>query len=306
MRIQFMIRAMALALTLVLLPIFTLSEEETLYVENRWDFVDGSLDVSQGIPEDAVGVLARIRETGELRVATEPYFPPQEFIDPVLDGQERFVGADMELARRIAGRMGVVLVIVPMEFTHVLTAVAEGECDLAISALSYTPGRASLVELSKGYFFSESGLDTVLLVRAEDAESITDISDLNGRDIAAQSGSLQETLLAEGVTDYRQFRRPASIQAVYSAMQEGLADAAAVDMETARAYIQNNPDCGLALVTDVSFQLEEQFRGDRVAAKKGELQLMYCVNGVIDEVTDSGLYRQWYDESSDYAASLGL
>ena len=61
--------------------------EDTVYVENEWGFVDQSLDISKGIPDDASGVLDRIRRTGVLRVATEPYFAPQEFIhDPfVLD-----------------------------------------------------------------------------------------------------------------------------------------------------------------------------------------------------------------------------
>ena len=82
---------------------------ETVYNVNEWNYVDSSMDVSGGIPEDASGVLARIRERGVLRVATEPYYPPQEFIDPGFDGQDKYRGADMELARLIAERMGVEL-----------------------------------------------------------------------------------------------------------------------------------------------------------------------------------------------------
>ena len=55
---------------------------EPRYVENEWNYVDQSMDVSHGIPEEAYGRLALIRETGKLRVATEPYFVPAEFIDP--------------------------------------------------------------------------------------------------------------------------------------------------------------------------------------------------------------------------------
>ena len=89
---------------------------EEAFVENEWNYVDRSMDVSRGIPENATGVLERIRRTGVLRVATEPYFPPQEFIDPDRTGQQQYAGADMELARLIAERMGVELQIVPMEF----------------------------------------------------------------------------------------------------------------------------------------------------------------------------------------------
>ena len=283
------------------------AEEETSpYVENAWNYVDGSIDVSQGIPEDAEGVLADIRDAGVVRVATEPYYPPQEFIDPGRTGQERFVGADMELARYIAGRMGVELVIVPMSFTEVLHAVREGTCDLAISALSYTPGRASDVELSKGYNYPEQNEGSGLMIRIGDADVIRGVSDLAGRNIVAQSGSLQELLMAENVADYREFRRLALMQDVYQAVESGSADAAMVDVEPALSYLENNPDCGLMLVPDVRFKQKAEYDGDRVAGRKGELQLMYFINGVIDELLATGQYRAWFLEYAALAAELDM
>ena len=81
----------AFFLAMILLLGFSAAEEQA-FVENEWNFVDGSMDVSHGIPETANGVLARIRERGVLRVATEMYFAPQEFIDPDLEGQDAYVG----------------------------------------------------------------------------------------------------------------------------------------------------------------------------------------------------------------------
>ena len=52
--------------------------------------------------------------------------------------------------------------------------------------------------------------------------------------------------------------------------------------------------------------LEEQFDGDRIAAKKGEGALIAFVNGVIDEVLASGQYRAWFEEYSIRADELGL
>lgn len=282
------------------------SEDEAVYTENAWDYVDGSMDTTHGIPDDAEGALARIRERGVLRVATEPYWAPQEFIDPNKDGQESYVGADMEMARLIAERMGVALEIMPMDFSVVLDAVASGEADLAISALSYTPGRAATVTLSKGYYFSEGSGGSGLLIREQNIGAIQSMQDLDGRDIVAQSGSLQEMLMAEHVYNYREFRRLATIESVYQAVVLGRADAAAVDIGNARRYIDDNPDYGLALVEGVRFTMDEQFQGDRVAAKKGEYQLMYFVNGVIDELLASGQYQAWFDEYGAYAEALGM
>ena len=281
-------------------------EVDTRYMENAWNFVEESMDASKGIPSDAQGVLADIREAGVLRVATEPYFPPQEFIDPNLTGQESYIGADMELARLIARRMGVELSIVPMDFSEVLTAVAEGQCDLAISGLSYTPGRAAQMTLSKGYNYAGSRAGSTLMIRAADSGRITGVDSLAGRNIAAQSGSLQEALMYENVFRYREFRRLSSVQMVYQALMDGSVDAAMVDKESGMAYIEGNPRCGLMLVPGVIFTQEEQFDGDRIAAKKGEGALIAFVNGVIDEVLASGQYRAWFEEYSIRADELGL
>ena len=280
--------------------------KEAVYRENEWNYVDGWMDVSQGIPEDALGRLGRIREKGVLTVATEPDYAPQEFVDPSLKGQDMYVGADMELARLIAERMGVELEIVPMEFTKVLSAVTAGTCDLAISGLAYTPGRAASMTMSMGYHYSKEQAGTGILIREEDKDDIKGIEDLKDRDIAAQSGSLQEMHMAENVLNYRQFYRLSSMQEVYDFLEDGRADAALADVETAQMYIESNPECGLMLVDDVTFTLDEQLQGDRVAAPKDELQLVYFVNGVIREVLENGQYEKWFEEYTLLASELGL
>ena len=292
-----------LCLSLLIMPGLA---EETVFVENEWGFVDQSIDISHGIPEDASGVLDRIRRNGVLRVATEPYFAPQEFIDPEKEGQNQFVGADMKLAALIADRMGVRLEVIPMDFTDVLPALAEDKCDLTVSAIAFTPGRAGAYTLSKGYYFTESEASTTMMIREADKESITSLEDLSKKILAAQSTSLQESLAIRHVNQYAEFRRLSSVQDVYDAIKNGTADAGFVDMETAQNYIKNNPGSGLMLVSSVQFALEEQDLGDRICAKKGELQLICFVNGVIDEVIADGSYDRWIEEAQKRAAELGL
>ena len=205
---------------LAILPMGAVAEA-LQYRENEWNYVDGSMDVSNGVPETATGRLARIRGLGKLTVATSPYYPPQEFIDESKSGMDRFAGADMELARLIAERMGVELEIVPMDFTEVLSSVAGGAYDLGISALSFTSGRAAVLEMSKGYYYSGEQASSGLIVREADADCIRSVDDLAQRDIVAQSGSLQESQTAENVLFYKEFRRLSTMQEVYGAVQEG-------------------------------------------------------------------------------------
>lgn len=281
-------------------------ETEEQYIKNEWNFVDGSMDVSQGIPDNASGVLANIRDARTLRVATDPYFPPQEFIDPAKVGQNRFAGSDIKLAQLIADRMGVTLEIIPMDFTEVLPSLNDNICDLAISALAFVPARASAYELSKGYYFSEDNAGSGILIRAEDSERLKSIEDFSDKVIAAERSSLQESLMAENFPKYKEFIRFGSLQEAYTALKKGKVDAVMVDSETAQNYIEKDPEKGLMLIPDISFTLEEQFKGDRIAAKKGQIQLIYFVNGVIDEVVESGQYMEWYREADALAKSLGL
>lgn len=298
--------SLAAAVALFFSAVYAPAVSESYYMENEWNYVDGSMDISDGIPDNATGVLERIKRKGVLRVATEPYYAPLEFIDPYLSGQRQYAGADMELARRIAERMGVELEIVPMEFTQVLVALTENQCDLTISAVAFTPGRASHYAMSKGYYFSESTATAAFIIRREDAEKINSEEDLADKTIIAQGNSLQEALVVNHVHNYLQFRRSSSLQGVYEAVQKGRADAGVVDMETAQNYIRNNPDSGLMLAENLCYNLEKEYMGCRVVGKKGELQLMYFVNGVIDEVLADGSYQKWLDEAQARASELGL
>jgi len=290
----------------VLCLLMSVAEAEKVYIENEWGFVEESMDISGGIPEKATGRLALIRDKGVLRVATEPYFPPQEFIDASREGQDQYIGSDMELARRIAQKMGVRLQILPMEFTRVLPAVAEGEADLAISGLCFTPGRAATAEMSIGYNFAGEEAGSALLIRTEDLESIPSLEALEGRNLVAQRGSLQETLLAEKVTGYHQYLRVPSVMEVYEAIADGRADASLVDIASARAYLREHEEARLTLVEEVVFRQEAQYEGDRVAARKGETQLIAFVNGVIEELLRDGQYQKWFEEYTEVAARLGL
>ena len=272
------------------------------YVENEWNYVDGAIDTTHGIPQNATGVMDRIRRKGVLRVATEPYFAPFEFIDPET---VKIVGSDIELARLIAERMGVELEIVPLEFTQVLPALTENQCDLTISAIAFTPSRAAAYALSKGYYFPESTASTAFVIREEDFGTITSLEALADKSLVAQSNSLQEALASKHIYNYKEFRRLSSVRAVYEAVRKGKADAGVVDMETASNYIRNNKDAGLVLADGLYFALEEEYLGHRVAAKKGELQLIYFVNGVINEVLENGTYQKWAEEAQQRADELG-
>ena len=138
--------------------------------------------------------LDEIINRGYITIATEPYFAPNEFIDSTKDGDEKYVGSDIELAKYIAEQLGVECRIVPLEFTAVLSSVTEGKYDLAISALAYSPSRAEAMNMSKGYYFDKDTEGYGMLVRIEDTDKYTNAKSMEDAVIVVQSGSVQEAL----------------------------------------------------------------------------------------------------------------
>lgn len=239
-------------------------------------------------------------------MVTEPYFAPNEFIDPTKSGSEQYVGSDIELAKYIADKLGVELKIIPLEFSAVLSSITEGKYDLAISALAYTPARAEAMIMSKGYYFSEDSPGYGLLIRKENKAEIKNAEDLAEKTVVAQSGSLQELFVNEQIPKYKEFKRVSSTTDGILMVEENKADSCVVAKSMAQLYIDANSECGLTIVEDFEFEIDESLGGTRIGVTLGEDELADRINEIIDEVVNSGQYEQWYKEYTEYAKSLGL
>ena len=267
-------------------------------------------DESSAAKDNSSGVsgnrLDDILARGYIEVATEPYFAPFEFIDPTKSEDERYVGADIELARCIADKLGVECRIVPLDFTAVLASVTEGKYDMAISALSYTPARNEALELSKGYYYGTEEIQYGLLVRTDDLDKIKSANDLGDKTIVVQSGSLQEMFAQEQVPAYKELKRVSATTDGFLMVQEEKADACITAVTTAQLYLDANPNCGMSIVPNFAFTVDEATQGTRIGLPKGETKLLDRVNSIIDEVTEQGLFVEWYNEYADYAKGLGV
>lgn len=250
--------------------------------------------------------LDAIKERGYLEVVMEPYFAPYEFIDPSKEGQEQYVGSDVEFAKYIADKFGVELRIVPLEFGAVLSSITEGKYDLAISALAYTPSRAEAMNMSKGYYFSKDNPGYGLLIRKEDAAEIKGPEDIKDKVIVAQSGSLQELFVNEQVPEYKEFKRVSATTDGFLMVEENKADVCTVTIAMAQLYIDANPNAGLMVVENFEFEIDESVDGTRIGIPLGEDELTEEINKIVDEVVSTGIFEEWYMEYTKYAKKLGL
>ncbi|WP_334095408.1 transporter substrate-binding domain-containing protein [Helicobacter typhlonius] len=92
----------------------------------------------------------------ELVVATAANFTPFEYVK----GQE-FKGIDMDLARVIAQKLDKKLVIKDMEFDSVVTSLAGGNADIALSGLTINDTREKVIDFSNTYFNASQMLITL-------------------------------------------------------------------------------------------------------------------------------------------------
>ena len=246
--------------------------------------------------------LAQIKERGYIEVATEPYFAPYEFIDPNKTGDDRFVGMDMEIAKVIAEKLGVELRIIPLDFSPLLAAIADGKYDIAISAIAYNPTRAEAMNLSNVYLASDTGYG--FLCRAEDKDKYTSIDSVKDAVIITQSGSVQEALYKSDVKECKEFKLVTNMTDGYLAVAEGKADVCICSIASADLYAEAN---GGLTTTSFRFDIDPNMNGEVIAAPpEGTDTLIAEINKIVADLNAEGKIEAWFDEYADYAAKLGI
>ncbi len=130
--------------------------------------------------------LSRIVSSGTLRVGMSGSQPPLNFKGK--DGAMQ--GLEVDLARSLAGLMGVELQIVETPFSELLGALAAGKVDVVSSGMTATPERSQRTAFIGPYFLSGKSI----LTRSTSLAAVGTASDLDqaGLTFAALEGSTSE------------------------------------------------------------------------------------------------------------------
>src|SRR5258705_4163366 len=95
----------------------------------------------------------------------------------------------MDLLRAIAENDKLDFTVKDLPFEGILGSLAAGDCDVVGSALTITPERAKQVAFSDPYFDA----DQSLLVKADQAGTLSSLDKLAGKTIGVQSSTTGET-----------------------------------------------------------------------------------------------------------------
>lgn len=100
--------------------------------------------------------LARICGAGEIRVSTDPEYPPQSFLD---DAGE-YVGFDIDVSREIAERLGVEVRFEAPSFRAVVSGSWSDRWDMSVGSVTITPERQDVLDFTQTYYFTPAQLAT--------------------------------------------------------------------------------------------------------------------------------------------------
>ena len=198
--------------------------------------------------------IQRIRDRGRLIVAqyngTRPgfFFFDKEgrFPDAVAwhGSDAPVIGVDVELATRLAERLGVALELRReyLSFTGVCEAVARHEADIGFSKLTITPERGLLVRFSKPYVTLRVGL---LINRLMEANSGTiddpkRLCNQPGRRIAVERGTAFVTIVRQFFPKAELLELP-DLEATYAAVARGDAIALVNDEWNIGTMLRRDP-----------------------------------------------------------------
>lgn len=236
-------------------------------------------------------LLEKIKAEGKLVVATSPDYAPYEFLD--LEGKP--VGADISLVTYIAEQLGVTLVLEAMDFDTVLAAVAASKVDLCVAGMVPKEERKSVMDFTDVYY--NDGNQGIIILKSN-ADQLKTLEDFKGKLVAAQNGTLQQTLVSEQLpwaTMEPINKIPDAIMMVMTGKVAGLALASVVSDQ----YVANYEDL---TVCETPFVYD--YLGVAMATPKDSPELVAALNTIIKVVIEQGLYKKWMGEAIELSNSM--
>lgn len=233
-------------------------------------------------PTTAVDAVTTV-ETGKLHMATNAAFPPYEMIKD--DGT--YEGIDVEIATKIAEKLGLELAVDDMDFGSVITSVQTGKSDIAMAGMTVTDERKKNIDFTDSYATGKQ----VIIVK--EGSAIKTADDLNGKMIGTQEGTTGYLYCSASVEDggYGEENVTAYTNGATAvqALVTGKVDCVVIDNEPAQKYVAANP--GLVIL-ETPFVTEDY----AIGVSKDNTALTAAVNAALKELISDGTVKSIVDK----------
>lgn len=223
-------------------------------------------------------------EDGKLHMATNAAFPPYEMVAD--DGT--FEGIDVDIAGKIAEKLGLELVVDDMDFGSIITSVQTGKEDIAMAGLTVTDERKQNVDFTDSY---ATGVQVVIVPIDSDIESL---DDLEGKQIGCQESTTgyiycSDTPENGGYGEENVTAFPNGANAV-QALLGGKVDAVVIDSQPAQEFVAQN--AGKLKILSTEFVSEDY----AIGVSKDNTALRDAVNNALKELIDDGTVQAILDQ----------
>lgn len=222
---------------------------------------------------------------GVLVMATNATFPPYEFKE-----SDNFAGIDVEIAGKIAEKLGLKLEIQDVEFGSIIGGVQTGKFDIGMAGMTVTDERKQSVNFTNTYAKAKQ------VVIVKEGSAIKSLDDLKG-DGSMKYGVQQDTTgdiyasdTAEngGYGEENVIRYKTGAEAV-EALKADKVQAVIIDNEPAKSFVDANK--GLTILDGA--WVEEEYA---IAISKDNEELLNKVNAALEELTADGTIQQIVDK----------
>lgn len=216
-------------------------------------------------------------ETKKYIVGMSADFAPFEYRE---NGE--IVGFDVELAKKIEEKTGIVLEIQDIAFAGLLPALQTGKIDVILSGMSVTEERKKAVNFTIPYF----NVSQVIVVRGE-TDTITDEASLAGKSVGVALGTTSDTI-AEGIEGINLTKYNKTYEAIL-ALNTDKIDAIILDYQQAVNFVGQNPELKI---------LPEELAKEEyaMAIGKNNTELLETLNGALEEIVGSEFYDGLIDK----------
>lgn len=257
---------------------------------------EASQDTSESneASQDEKGAVAKIKEKGELVLATSPDYPPYEF-KIVEDGEEKTLGFDISIAEEIAKDMGVSLRISELDFNGLLVALNANKADMVMAGMTPDEERIKAVDFSDIYYVAEQAI----MVPAKNKDSIKTLEDLKGKKVGVQKGSIQEKIAMKQI-EGGNIVPLVKLPSIILELSSGNIDAAIVELPVAEGYVKQFSDLAISDINVV-----DEVGGAAIAVKKGNEDLVLQINSTIERLIEDGSIEKYVLEANEIVEKMG-
>ncbi len=224
-------------------------------------------------------------EKETLVMATNATFPPYEFKEG-----DSFAGIDVEIAGKIAEKLGMTLEIKDVEFGSIVGGVQTGKFDMGMAGMTVTDERLKSVNFSDSY---ATGIQVVIVKEDSAIKSLDDLKGDGSMKFGVQQDTTgdiyaSDTVENGGYGKDNVVRYKTGADAV-QALKTGKVDAVIIDNEPAKNFVKANE--GLSILN--GDWVKENYA---IAIAKENTELLEKVNGALKELIADGTVKAIIDK----------